>query len=100
MGYSFPCSNLSSRGQRPFGTNLLDVPKFLCFAGYSIDFLHFSRLGPVFALANHSRFVSPLSKNAHSSLAAMSDVDLKGITRKPCNQSTSTTIILFLGDLK
>ena len=61
--------------------------------------LDFPRLRAIFSLADHSRFVSPLRKNARSSLVAMSDADLKGVIVKPSNRGTSTTMILFLEDL-
>lgn len=62
--------------------------------------LDFPRLRAILPLANYSRFVSPLRKNARSSLVAMSDADLEGVIVKPSNRGTSTTMILLLEDLK
>lgn len=62
--------------------------------------LDFPRLRAITPLANYSRFVSPLHKNARLSLVAISDADLEGVIVKPSNRGTSTTITLVLEDLK
>ena len=61
---------------------------------------NFPRLRAILTLAKYSRFVSPLRKNARSSLVAMSDTDLEGVIVKPSNRGTSTPMILLLEDLK
>ena len=62
--------------------------------------LDFPRLRAILPLANYSRFVSPLRKNARSSLVAMSDADLEGVIVKPSNRGTGTTMKFLLEDLK
>ena len=62
--------------------------------------LHLPRLRAILALANDSRLVSPLCKNARSSLVAVSDADLEGVIVKPSSPGTSTTMILLLEDSK
>ena len=62
--------------------------------------LHFPRLRAILPLAKDPRFVSPLCKNARSSLVAVSDADLEGVIVEPSNQGTRTTMILLFYDLK
>ncbi len=62
--------------------------------------LHFPRLRAILALANDSRLISPLRKNARSSLVTVRDADLEGVIVKPGGPGTSTTMILLLEDSK
>ncbi len=88
----------------PFGTSpladfhLVEAPKFLWPAGFLIKFLTFCVSGLSSPFANYSRFVSPLRKNARSSLVAMSDAHLEGVIVKPSNRGT--TMEFLLEDLK
>jgi len=89
----------------PFGTSplavfhLVEAPKFLCPAEYSIKFFIF-RVSRLFFFANYSQFVFPLRKMTRSSLVAMSDADLEDVVVEPSNQGVSIIIILLLENLK
>lgn len=71
-------------------------PKIPVARWSSHQILHFPRLRAILPLVNYSRCVTPLRKNARSSLVAMSDADLKGVIVKPSNQGTSTIMIHLL----
>ena len=62
--------------------------------------LDFLRLWAILPLTNYSRPISPLRKDARSSLITMSDADLEGVVVEPSNQGTSTAFVLFLENLK
>ena len=54
--------------------------------------LDFLRLRAVLPLADDSRLVSPLGKNARSSLIAMRDADLEGVVVESRVRGTGTTV--------
>lgn len=62
--------------------------------------LDFPRLWALLPFTNYSRPMSPLRRNARSSLVTMSDADLEGVVVEPSDQGTSTAFVLLLENLK
>ena len=92
-------------GSSPFGTSplavshLVEAPRCRWRAGLH-QILNLPRLGAIIPLANHARFVTPLGKNARSSLIVVGNADLKGVIVEPGGQGTGTATIFLLEDLK
>lgn len=74
--------------------------KIQMLRGILHQILDFPRLWAILPFTDYSRLMSPLRKNARSSLITMSDADLEGVVVESSEQGNSTAFVLLLESLE